>query len=306
MNKGHAFAEFAQGRYVKGREILAQLAAQGDYYAQLLMARALFYGYWCIKRNRAQATHYLLEIANKGYAPAAAEAVRRSRFWGPEESKNCNALLRRYLDCIEESDDLYAKGVINIMRYAATRRDDLDDAEVLVLGRIQIETSATDQGYELAAADATWNESLQQRAAVFGFGDVQFHLGLTISAAAHHFVPALVFDSSPCREFLLGVTLFDDDHVVEYSRWISEQWQKRYLAESPGNRYLMGRVGVKHGLAHTPAHEYYRERRKHHGTLVCAFLVAIKRSPRPWLLRELRIMIAQQFFVLQDECEIIN
>ena len=57
MNKGQAFAEFARGRYVVGREILSQLAeTQGDQYAQLFA------------------------IADKGYAPAAAEALRRARY----------------------------------------------------------------------------------------------------------------------------------------------------------------------------------------------------------------------------------
>jgi len=65
MNKGQAFAEFARGRYAAGREILSHLAeTQGDQYAQLLLARAHYHGYWCLKSNRPLAVAQLFAIAD--------------------------------------------------------------------------------------------------------------------------------------------------------------------------------------------------------------------------------------------------
>jgi len=308
MNKGQAFAEFARGRYVAGREILLRLAeTQGDHYAQLLLARAYYHGYWCLKSNRPLAVAQLFAIADKGYAPAAAEALRRARYWPASDCVGDR--VARYRQCIAASEDTYAQGVIHIMESTAFRAAglDFDAAQHAMFGQIEIEKSATVHGCcELAAADATWNVPLQQRAAILGFGDVQYHLGLYVSAAAQQYVPALL-ESTQCREFLLGIVLCEDNQETFSHVDIAERWINFYDEATAADRYLMGRTAARRNIfrQHRAYYYDYKERRHQHATLVCAFMVALKRNT-PWLLREMRILIGKELFRALDEWEIIN
>jgi hypothetical protein len=148
-------------------------------------------------------------------------------------------------------------------------------------------------------------ESTALRAAIFGFGDVQYHLGLYVSAAAQQYVPALL-ESTQCREFLLGVVLCEDDQETFSHVDIAERWITFYDEATAVDRYLMGRTAVKRNIfTQSNAYYDYKERRRQHATLVCAFMVALKRNT-PWLLREMRILIGKELFRALDEWEIIK
>lgn len=279
----------AAGRIDAGREFFRAKAEAGSQYARLLMARARYYGYWKIIRNRTHAKKIFAEVAATGYAPAAAYCLLHVDIHNEV-----------WLRCVFSSANLYALGVLDILHSSVTGQ-----AESAESGRALIERAASEQDFELAMVDATWSPELQLRAAALGFGDAQFSSEQDERAAQQHYVPAMIVSPSvevfmECIHIQHAATRESND--LMYFDQVEEEVAER--SATLGGRYGIGKFASAWKMDGFPIQcAYYRERRAHHAHLTRTFMAIVKRRFAPFP-RDMVRLLGVRFHAAQDAEEL--
>jgi TPR repeat protein len=264
------FAALAVSDIERGRRLLALAATEGNHYAQMLLARARFHGYYGLAADKKRALSLMYYVAQQGYAPAAAECLSRLSMTAADY-----VVLH---DCITRSGNLYALGVLQIMTALQT-----GDEEGQRRGQLLIEHSAQTNGSdgepsELAAAEATWSGALQLRASSLGFADAQLACGQIEAAARHHYTPALLASSSVAH-FARGVMqrLCEVQDVSGLT--CMEEWSARFDGGNAGERYTLGKLASTWMLPYYEARSHYQRIRASHAHLVGCLMVALRSVP---------------------------
>jgi len=291
------FEALSRGDIVAGRLAFAAQAERGNYYAQLLLARALYYGYYGMPVNKDRACELMYFTAKRGYAPAAADCLRRMHGLEQED-------VDAFIACISESGNLYARGVLEIIAGVAEAEGLGHPRAILgeeLVARAAYEGAPYVGEAELAAVEATWSDALQERAASLGFADAQFACCQYESAAAHGYTPALLW-SPQIVHFVRGImqALREEGNYIDGMGECGDVWEERWLAATSQERYTMGKWAERWTLPYPdPACLYYRAQREHHERLVRGYIAALKRVEPP-LGRDVIRLMARVLWRLLD------
>ena len=266
------FEALARGEVGKGRFIFAGLAAAGNPYAQLLLARARYHGYYGMQMNQERAHELMYTTAKGGYAPAAAECLRRMQLDVADFDE--------FTTCVLASHNLYANGVLEILAGVAT--GGLDDPRVRrgedLIVRAAFENPPYTGESELAAVEATWSITLQERAAIWGFADAQLECHEYAAAAAHYYTPALLLIPGRPDYFARGVMqrLLEENDTLGVT--CEEEWKTRWEESSAQQRYILSKLAYRWTLPFYEACYHYSRERTQRVKTVCTYMWTLRHA----------------------------